>query len=265
MSKAKKDPKEALSSLYVSYGLLAIIFVIDVFQPLSIFGGIPYVVGMILVMWFLKPNEVLRFGVFCGLAALFGFFLSEDLSADMEGLMNRFMAIFTIVAIALLVRRHTEIEQEFDKQQQLFDSVIEKRTDGLKQAVDQYEEIKIRLAEAEELGHFGFWEYYPSNGQMIWSNGVFSIYGRVIAPQAPSFDEFLDQCHTEDVQTLHRSIQYGISEKKSYTVEYRLILPDGKQRWIYNRGRPIIDKRGKLEMLVGTIQDITSLIYHACQ
>lgn len=259
MSKAKKDPKEALSSLYVSYGLLAIIFIIDVFQPLSIFGGIPYVVGMILVMWFLKPNEVLRFGVFCGLAALFGFFLSEDLSADMEGLMNRFMAIFTIVAIALLVRRHTEIEQEFDKQQQLFDSVIEKRTDGLKQAVDQYEEAKIRLAEAEELGHFGFWEYYPANGQMIWSNGVFAIYGRVIAPQAPSFDEFLDQCHTEDVQTLHRSIQYGISEKKSYTVEYRLILPDGKQRWIYNRGRPILDKRGKLEMLVGTIQDITSL------
>lgn len=258
MSKANKDPKEDQSSLYISYGLLAIIFVIDVFQPLSIFGGIPYVVGMILVMWFLKPHEVLRFGVFCGLAALFGFFLSEDLSADMEGLMNRFMAIFTIVAIALLVRRHTEIEQEFDKQQKLFDSVIEKRTDGLKQAVDQYDEAKIRLAEAEELGHFGFWEYYPSNGQMIWSNGVFSIYGRALVPQAPSFEEFLDQCHTEDVQTLHRSIQYGISEKKPYTVEYRLILPDGKQKWIYNRGRPIIDKRGRIEMLVGTIQDITS-------
>ena len=249
-------PKKGQFSLFMSYGILAFIFFVDLSIPLGIFGGVPYVIGMIVIMWLLKPHEILTFGVFCGILALGGYF-SEDIAVGMEGLMNRFMAVFTIVAIALLVRRHTSLEGGYKEQHSHLTSVIDKRTEGLKQVVERLDEYKIRLGEAEELGYFGFWEYSPETQQMNWSNGVFSIYGYPVSPQPPSMHEFLDQCHVDDLEMLQRSMQYGIAEKQSYVVEYRLVLPDGTLKWIYNRGRPIVNNEGNVELLVGTIQDIT--------
>ena len=249
--------KQVNFSLYLSYGVLGLLFIVDCFVPFGIFGGIPYVIGLIVLMWILKPNDVLWFSITCGALTILAFLLGEDHS-DMSGLMNRFMAIFTMAAIAMLIKRHNESEASMKEQQRHLNSVVDKRTEGLKQVVDQLEEMKIRIAESEELGHFGFWEFYPANQRMVWSNGVFAIYGFPITPQAPSMQEFLDQCHTDDAQTLQRSIQYGLSEKKQYTVEYRVIMPDGGVKWIFNRGRPIVNKAGEVEMLVGTIQDITS-------
>ena len=244
-------------SLYLSYSILALIFAVDCFVHFGIMGGVPYVIGLIVLMWLLKPEEVLWFSATCGVLTVVAFVLGEDVS-QMSGLMNRFMAIFTMVAIAMLIKRHTEDEDRHKEAMKHLNSVVDKRTEGLKQVVDQLEEQKIRLAESEELGHFGFWEYHPSTQQMVWSNGVFAIYGFPITPQAPSMQEFLDQCHTDDAQTLQRSIQYGLAEKKPYTVEYRLIMPDGSLKWIFNRGRPIVNKQGTVELLVGTIQDVTN-------
>ncbi|MEM8488524.1 MAG: PAS domain S-box protein [Bacteroidota bacterium] len=254
----KTPQTENKFSLYLSYAVLGVIFIVDCLVPFGIFGGVPYVIGLIVLMWVLKPSDVIWFSASCGIATVLAFFLGEDYTV-LGGLMNRLMAIFTMVAMAMLIKRQDDITDQQAEQQKHLNSVVEKRTEGLKQVVDQLEEMKIRLAESEELGHFGFWEFYPSNQQMIWSNGVFAIYGFPITPQAPSMQEFLDQCHTEDAQTLQRSIQYGLTEKKPYTVEYRLIMPDGNVKWIYNRGRPIVNKQGSVEMLVGTIQDVTTL------
>lgn len=245
-------------SLYLSYSILGVIFLVDCFVHFGDFGGIPYVIGLIILMWLLKPHEVLWFSATCGVLTVVAFLLGEDVE-KLSGLMNRFMAIFTMVAIAMLIKRHTDESAGFEEQQRHLNSVVDKRTEGLKQVVDQLDELKIRLAESEELGHFGFWEYYPKTQNMIWSNGVFAIYGFPITPQAPSLHEFLEQCHTEDAQTLQRSIQYGLAEKKPYTVEYRLIMPDGNVKWIFNRGRPVTNKDGTVEVLVGTIQDVTTL------
>ncbi len=254
----KTPQKESKFSLYLSYSILVVIFIVDCVVPFGIFGGVPYVIGLVLLMSLLKPKDVMWFSATCGGLAVLAFLFGEN-HADMSGLMTRFMAVFTMVAIAMLIKRHTEDEASHYEQQRHLNSVVEKRTEGLKQVVDQLDEVKIRLAESEELGHFGFWEFHPSTQQMVWSNGVFAIFGFPISPQAPSMQEFLDQCHTEDMQTLQRSIQYGLVEKKQYTVEYRLIMPDGSVKWIFNRGRPIVNKQGSVEMLVGTIQDVTTL------
>ena len=220
MKKAPKA-KEGQLKIYGSYGLLALIFTADCFLSLNIFGGIPYVIGLVLGLWFLKPQDVLRFGIICGLAALVGYFLPlSEVEDNMGGLMNRFMAIFIVGAIALLIRRHTEVEVKYREEQKYLNSVIEKRTNGLKQVVDQFDETKLRLTEAEELGHFGFWELHAASRQMVWSNGVFNIYGFPITPQAPSIQEFLDQTHVDDQQVHQQSIEQALKDKRSTTVEY---------------------------------------------
>ena len=261
-----KEPKEGKLKVYASYGLLTLIFFVDCFLSLSFFGGIPYVIGLVLVMWLLPPQEMMRFGFVCGVVALLGFFSPPaEIQDNMGGLMTRFMAIFTVIAIAILTRREADVATKQEEEKKLLNSVIEKRTNGLKQVVDQFDEVKIRLSEAEQLGHFGFWEFYPSSQQMIWSNGMFGIYGYPVSPQAPSFQEFLNLTHVDDLQILQNSIDITLTEKKPSAVEYRAIMPDGSFKWLYYKGRPVINNDNHIENIVGTIQDITLLKQSAHQ
>ena len=252
-------PKEGKLEKYVSYALLAIIFVVDCFVSLSFFGGIIYVIGLVLALWFLQPKDVLRVGIFCGIAALVGFFMPlSEVVDNMSGLANRFLAIFVVGAIAILIRRQTDVEEKFVHEQNYLNSVIEKRTTGLKQVVEQFDETKIRLTESEELGNFGFWELHASSKQMTWSDGVFAIYGYPIMPQAPSIQEFLDQTHIDDAQILSDAIEQTLRGRQPSTAEYRITMADGTFKWIYHRGRPILNKEGEVETIVGTIQDVTN-------
>ena len=261
-----KEPKEGRSKTYISYGLLTLIFFIDCFFSLGFFGGIPYVIGLVLVMWLLPPQEMMRFGFVCGVVALLGFFSPPaEIQDNMGGLMTRFMAIFTVIAIAILARREADVADKHEEEKNLLNSVIDKRTDGLKQVVDQFDEVKIRLSEAEQLGPFGFWEFYPRNQQMIWSNGMFNIYGYPISPQAPSYQEFLNLTHVDDIRLFQETIESTISEKKPTAVEYRIIMPDGAFKWLYFKGRPVINTEGQVDNIVGTIQDVTLLKQSAHQ
>ena len=261
-----KEPNEGKLKTYASYGLLTLIFFLDCFLSLGYFGGIPYVIGLVLVMWILPPREMMRFGFVCGVVALLGFFSPPaEIEDNMGGLMTRFMAIFTVIAIAILARREADVAEKQEEEKKVLNSVIEKRTSGLKQVVDQFDEVKIRLSEAEQLGHFGFWEFYPANQQMIWSNGMFSVHGYPVSPQAPSFQEFLNLTHVDDLRILQESIEMTLSEKKPSAAEYRIIMPDGSFKWLYYKGRPVINNDNQIENIVGTIQDITTLKQSAHQ
>ena len=261
-----KEPNEGKLKTYASYGLLTLIFFLDCFLSLGYFGGIPYVIGLVLVMWILPPREMMRFGFVCGVVALLGFFSPPaEIEDNMGGLMTRFMAIFTVIAIAILTRREADVAEKQEEEKKVLNSVIEKRTSGLKQVVDQFDEVKIRLSEAEQLGHFGFWEFYPSTQQMIWSNGMFSVHGYPVSPQAPSFQEFLNLTHVDDLRILQDSIEMTLAEKKPSAAEYRIIMPDGSFKWLYYKGRPVINNDNQIENIVGTIQDITVLKQSAHQ
>ncbi|MEZ4702492.1 MAG: PAS domain S-box protein [Rhodothermales bacterium] len=257
----KQDEKNDGLFTWIGGFIVLVIFVAELLLPLGDAGGWLYIIGMVVILWMIKPDQVRPFGIACAVAAMLGFFFTADFTADAaEGyfsLFNRLMSVFAIGAVTLLTHRQAEIELETRRQTAQLNSIVEKRTEGLKQVVDQLDETKIRLTEAEELGRFGFWEYHPGTQEMIWSMGVFSIYGYPITPKAPSMQEFLERCHTDDVQRLQNSIQFGMAEQKAYTVEYRIVLPDNTVRWIYNRGRPVVDARGRIQMIVGTIQDIT--------
>lgn len=45
--------------------------------------------------------------------------------------------------------------------------------------------------------------------------------------------------------------------KQPYIHEYRVIAADGSLKWIYEKGRPILDEKGKVVWLIGVMFDIT--------
>jgi PAS domain S-box-containing protein len=63
--------------------------------------------------------------------------------------------------------------------------------------------------------------------------------------------------HPEDrerVETALRRLSHG----GSYETEYRIIRPDGAQRWIWSRAYPIRNERGEVYRVAGIMEDITT-------
>jgi len=68
---------------------------------------------------------------------------------------------------------------------------------------------------------------------------------------------FASIVHAEDIEVLESAIAKGIDENKPWSVEYRIITSDDKEKWVTETGIAIFSQAGELEYLDGFIQDIS--------
>jgi len=65
--------------------------------------------------------------------------------------------------------------------------------------------------------------------------------------------------HAEDRDRVWESIQEGIRENRPFTMTYRLVTRDGKEKWVWEQGRGVLDAHSGQQMVEGFITDITEL------
>jgi len=63
--------------------------------------------------------------------------------------------------------------------------------------------------------------------------------------------------HPEDRKMVEDTVMEAVENKKSYTIEFRLVDSKGEIHWIFERGRGVFDKDGDIVWLDGAIFDIT--------
>ena len=61
----------------------------------------------------------------------------------------------------------------------------------------------------------------------------------------------------EDFVSAWHEVQNQLAKGANYNIEYRVVLPDGEQRWVTERGVGISTEEGDLASLVGVIMDFT--------
>ncbi|MDZ4201479.1 MAG: EAL domain-containing protein [Gallionella sp.] len=114
-----------------------------------------------------------------------------------------------------------------------------------------------RLEEAQRLGKIGHWELDLGNGQLTWSSEVFRIFEIDEDKFAASYDAFLALVHPDDRELLNQSYQDSVTNHTTYDIEHRLLFPDGRIKWVNERGSTQYDAQGKALFSMGTVQDIT--------
>ena len=67
---------------------------------------------------------------------------------------------------------------------------------------------------------------------------------------------WVDSIHPEDVERIMRSVK-GRGPEDDFEEIYRIVRPDGVERWIHARGCPVRDEHGEVYRLVGTSSDVT--------
>lgn len=101
-----------------------------------------------------------------------------------------------------------------------------------------------------------FWMTDPLKNKMIYISSKYEeIWGKSCAELYKSPRSFIDSIHPEDRERIIAAFPKQV--RGEYDEEYRILRPDGKQRWIRDRAFPIKDDSGKVYRIVGIAEDNT--------
>ncbi len=111
------------------------------------------------------------------------------------------------------------------------------------------------LGMALEAGSAGAWDWDIVQNLFHWSPEFLKLFG--MGPETvPSFEAWEKAVHPEDRETARRNIQEAMAEPKELINEYRILLPDGRIRWILATGKTIYEGANPVRM-IGICMDIS--------
>ncbi len=114
------------------------------------------------------------------------------------------------------------------------------------------------LAGAERVGHLGSWIWDITEETHQWSDEFYRIFGFDPGAIVATYEAFLASVHPDDRQFVHQANMEAISDTgKVYSIDYRVVRPDGSERVVHARSDVLFDENGKPVRMIGTLYDIT--------
>jgi PAS domain S-box-containing protein len=116
-----------------------------------------------------------------------------------------------------------------------------------------------RLLEAQRIAHLGNWEMDYVINKLWWSDEVYRIFG--LEPQrfGATYEAFLSYVHPEDRAAVETAVNEALYSNKLYSIDHRIIRPDGSQRIVHERAKVFYDAEKKPVRMMGTVQDMTEI------
>lgn len=114
---------------------------------------------------------------------------------------------------------------------------------------------------ALEAARLGWWRYDPETKVANFDRRYCDIFG-VTGVQKPN-EEILKLIHPDDLLRVLEAVDAALNplHPQPYSIEYRVIRPDGEQRWVEARGTVEFEGEGTEQAatsFVGTVADITA-------
>ena len=114
----------------------------------------------------------------------------------------------------------------------------------------------LPLTDANNVAHFGSWDWNIETDTFSWSDEIFGIFG-FPEKSTGTFESFLSRVHPDDREQVKATFEHTRHGGGSLSTEYRITLPSGEERIIHSRGRTYGDDLENPGRMIGTAQDIT--------
>ena len=200
-----------------------------------------YVVDAALRLWRTGAHESRRRAVIVGgTLAFFILFASAQAGLVAAGVL-RMPIVVSFPFLAVLLAMGYELSRDALRAAQL---------------VRELRESEERMTLAAEAAGFGVWMWSIPRNQVWGSERWLRLFG--FAPDAAvSFEMVMQRIHPDDRERVEREVRRALEDRSDYTADYRVVLPDGTQRWVVARGRMHSDTHGKPDRMMGATIDIT--------
>ena len=114
-----------------------------------------------------------------------------------------------------------------------------------------------RLVSAQEIGQLGYWEIDMISHDIFWSDEVYKIIGINKTEPGLTYYEFYEMVHPDDKTAFDKRIKESFEGISQPDIEYRIICPDSKIKYLYLRSELVKNIQGVPVKCEGVIQDIT--------
>jgi PAS domain S-box-containing protein len=158
-----------------------------------------------------------------------------------------------------------QLKAQFENAQELVSerteqiSKLEKEVQQRKLAEERAISGENTLAMSETAANLGHWKWDIKTQAVTWSKQCFVIFGRNPDTWVPTGDNFRNDMPPEDRDNLEAANACGFANGKPFSAEYRY-FPGGfrdQTRWISVSCDFVKNENGKIEKMVGIVQDIT--------
>ena len=121
---------------------------------------------------------------------------------------------------------------------------------------EDIEKARNRLSIATQSGGIGVWEMGIASDTLLWDDLMHQLYG--VSPGTVTRREHWDALiHEEDLRRVQASAEKAIAEHGDLDVDFRIVRPDGRIRYIKANARVAVDSNGDAAYLFGVNFDIT--------
>ena len=113
------------------------------------------------------------------------------------------------------------------------------------------------LAEAQRLAHIGSWKLDFTSGKLSWSDETFNLFEIDQNMFEATYKDFLNLIHPDDRDAVNQVHTDSLAKHQPYEIIHRLLMDDGRIKWVHERGSYNYNAEGKPLSSIGTTQDIT--------
>jgi len=145
-----------------------------------------------------------------------------------------------------LERLNTELEDR-----------VRARTAELETSTSRLVESEWRRSMAIAAGKMGSWDWDWVNGDWMWDAGQYRIFGVDPKSFEVTSDNVQALLHPDYVDSLRKVITHFKDGGRAYETEFRIVRPDGEERWCVGTAAATLDKAGRVVRLSGVTVDIT--------
>ena len=125
-----------------------------------------------------------------------------------------------------------------------------------KKAEEALRRSEAYLAGAQKLSHSGAFAHNLKEN-LYWSEGLYRIWGFDPSREMPSREACFQRFHPDDRDRVRQVVEEAVRQKQDYTIEYRIVLPDGTLKHLRSICHPSYSPAGELVEVVGTTLDVT--------
>ena len=142
-------------------------------------------------------------------------------------------------------------------ERRLAEEALRKTEQEQRQLAQQLEKEKARLVAAQSVAKVGSWETEIPELSVVWSAETHRIFETDPATFPPTHAAFLERVHPDDRVAVDQAFRQSFGARKIQVIEHRLLMPDGRIKYIDERWRVMRDENDRPVRATGTCQDIT--------
>jgi PAS domain S-box-containing protein len=121
----------------------------------------------------------------------------------------------------------------------------------------QIAKSSMLLNEAQKLAKLGSWRLNLLTNELEWSDEIYDIFEIDRELHDPTYEGFLNAIHPEDRKLVNTAYTNSVKEHTSYNYVHRLLMLDGRIKYVREQGENFYDENATPLESRGTVHDIT--------